>query len=93
MSTKHRHGSRGRPRQPVPKTLPDDLYDYDDDPLHLFDVERLPVIDDWPEDVPITEAEIQVFERWFADVFDELFGSVDLPDDLKSLSYYDNEKP
>jgi hypothetical protein len=43
--------------------------------------------------VPITEAEIQVFERWFADVFDELFGSVDLPDDLKSLSYYDNEKP
>ena len=104
MSTKHRHGSRGRPRQPVPKTLPDDLYDYDDDPtprvsptrgrpLHLFDVERLPVIDDWPEDVPITEAEIQVFERWFADVFDELFGSVDLPDDLKSLSYYDNEIP
>ena len=104
MSTKHRHGSRGRPRQPVPKTLPDDLYDYDDDPtprvspprgrpLHLFDVARLPVIDDWPEDVPITEAEIQVFERWFADVFDELFGSVDLPDDLKSLSYYDNEKP
>ena len=43
--------------------------------------------------MPITEAEIQVFERWFADVFDELFGSVDLPDDLKSLSYYDNEKP
>ena len=104
MSTKRRHGSRGRPRQPAPKTLPDDLYDYDDDPTprvgpprgrppHLFDVERLPVIDDWPEDVPITEAEIQVFERWFADVFNELFGSVDLPDDLKSLSYYDNEKP
>ena len=104
MSTKRCHGSRGRPRQLAPETLPDDLYDYDDDPtprvspprgrpLHLFDVERLPVIDDWPEDVPITEAEIQVFERWFADVFDDLFGSVDLPDDLKSLSYYDNEKP
>ena len=104
MSTKHRHGSRGRPRQPVPKTLPDDLYDYSDDPmprvspsrgrpLHLFDVERLPVIDDWPEDVPITEAEIQVFERWFADVFDELFGSLDLPDDLKILSRDDKDRP
>lgn len=104
MSTKRPHSSRGRPRQRVPKTLPDDLYDYDDDPMprvspprgrppHLFDIERLPVIDDWPEDVPITEAEILVFERWFADVFDELFGSVDLPDDLKSLSYYDNKSP
>ena len=104
MSTKHRHGSRGRPRQPVPKTLPDDLYDYDDDPtprvspprgrpLHLFDVERLPVIDDWPEDVPITEAEIQVFERWFADVFGDLFGSVELPDDLKILSRDDKVTP
>ena len=104
MSTTRRHSNRGRPRQSVPKTLPDNLYDYSNDPTprvspprgrppHLFDVERLPVIDDWPEDVPITEAEIQVFERWFADVFDDLFGSVDLPDDLKSLSYYDNEKP
>ncbi|MEP1913961.1 MAG: hypothetical protein ABJN05_18045 [Sulfitobacter dubius] len=107
MSTKHRHSSGGRPRQPVPKTLPDDLYDYSSDssdptprvspprgrPLHLFDVERLPVIDDWPEDVPITEAEIQVFERWFADVFDELFGSVDLPDDLKILSRDDKDVP
>ncbi|MET4104510.1 hypothetical protein ABIE58_003962 [Roseovarius sp. MBR-78] len=104
MSTKRRHSSRGRPRQPAPKTLPDDLYDYDDDPPprvspprrrppHLFDVERLPVIDDWPEDVPITEAEIQVFERRFADVFDDLFGSLELPDDLKILFRDDNEKP
>ncbi len=30
--------------------------------------------DDWPERVPITEAEVEVFERWFADLFDELFG-------------------
>lgn len=37
-----------------------------------------------------TEAEIQVFERWFADVFDEMFGSVDLPEDLRKLSRYDN---
>ena len=33
------------------------------------------VTDDWPERVPITEAEVEVFERWFADLFDELFGA------------------
>lgn len=101
MRAEHPRTRKGRPRHPAPKTLPDDLYDYSDDPTprvspprgrppHLFDVERLPVIDDWPEDVPIAEAEIQVFERWFADVFDELFGSVDLPDDLRSISRDDN---
>jgi len=30
--------------------------------------------DDWPEDVPVTEAEIDVFEAWFGDLFDDLFG-------------------
>lgn len=33
------------------------------------------VTDDWPDPVPVTEAEIEVFERWFGDLFDELFGS------------------
>jgi hypothetical protein len=32
------------------------------------------VTDDWPEDVLVTEAEISVFEVWFGDLFDELFG-------------------
>jgi hypothetical protein len=31
------------------------------------------VTDDWPEEVPVTEAEIDVFEAWFGDLFDELF--------------------
>jgi hypothetical protein len=31
------------------------------------------VTDDWPAEVPITEAEIEVFEAWFGDLFDELF--------------------
>ena len=59
----------------------DDLYDY---------VRRYPrrpsrpapedpttwtVTDDWPEDVPVTEAEIEVFEAWFGDLFDELFST------------------
>ena len=109
MCAERRRAQRGRPRQPAPGTLPDDLYhddfyDYGQDPTprisasrgspsHVFDVEKLPVIDDWPEEVPITEAEIQVFERWFADVFDEMFGSLDLPEGLQMLSKYDNEKP
>jgi len=33
------------------------------------------VTDDWPEEVPITEAEIEVFEAWFGYLFDELFST------------------
>ncbi|MEN5300106.1 hypothetical protein ABE530_17425 [Brucella sp. TWI559] len=65
--------------------LPDNLYDYvpQDEietpaprtgrpPKH--DVETWTVTDDWPERVPVTEAEIDLFEAWFGDIFDELFG-------------------
>ena len=95
---------RGRPSQPAPKTLPLDLYDYDNDPeprcgvlrdMPLLgpDGQALRVTDDWPDDIPVTEAEIEVFERWFGDVFDEMFGGIpDIPG-LKKLSSYDNEKP
>ncbi len=31
-------------------------------------------MDDWPEPVPITDAELDVFEAWFGDFFEELFG-------------------
>jgi hypothetical protein len=31
--------------------------------------------DDWPECVPVTSSEVEVFEAWFGDVFDELFGA------------------
>jgi len=104
MRLKRRHAHRGRPRRQAPQTLPEDLYDYDDDPAprissprasspDAFDVEKLPVIDDWPEKVPITEAEVQVFERWFADVFDEMFGPLPALPGLTKLSSDDNEKP
>ena len=33
------------------------------------------VTDDWSEDVPVTEAEIEVVEAWFGDLFDELFST------------------
>jgi hypothetical protein len=38
------------------------------------DISAWAVIDDWPERVPVTEGEVDVFERWFGDLFDELFG-------------------
>ena len=60
---------------------PDDLYDY------AQPCERRPgrpvkhdlsdwcVVDDWPDRVPVTEAEADVFEAWFGDILDELFGA------------------
>ena len=38
------------------------------------DLSEWTVTDDWPEHVPVTQAEIDVFEAWFGDLFDELFG-------------------
>jgi len=32
------------------------------------------VTDDWPEALPIAEAELRVIEAHFAEVLDELFG-------------------
>jgi hypothetical protein len=59
--------------------LPDDLY-IELEPWPRIgrapkqDVENWAVTDDWPERVPITAAELDVFEAWFGDLFDELFG-------------------
>ena len=59
--------------------LPDDLYIEPEPwprigrpPKH--DVEAWTVTDDWRDPVPITDAELDVFEAWFGDLFDELFG-------------------
>ena len=59
--------------------LPADLYDYARPPTRRVgrpapeDTTIWTVRDDWPEDVPVSEAEIEVFEAWFGDLFDELF--------------------
>ena len=60
--------------------LPDDLYIVPAPSPQLgrrpkHDVETWTVTDDWPERAPITDAELVVFEAWFDDLFDELFGS------------------
>jgi hypothetical protein len=105
MKTKRSTARKGRPRRPAPKILPDDLHDYANEPDptarlprepgHLLAPDGRPmrVIDDWPDEVPITEAEIRVFERWFSDVFDEMFGGFASDGILKILSDDDKEKP
>lgn len=102
MRAKRRRVRMGRPRQPAPKTLPEDLYDYDDEPaparqrrnslLDGIGGKPFSVTDDWPDDVPVTEAEIQVFERWFGDVFDELLTPKKPKDALPFLSQIDRNK-
>jgi hypothetical protein len=39
------------------------------------DLSTWTVIDDWPEHIPVSKAEVDLFERWFGDFFDELFGT------------------
>lgn len=38
------------------------------------DLSTWTVTDDWPGRVPVMQAEVAVFEAWFGDLFDELFG-------------------
>lgn len=66
------------------RSLPDDidLYDYAEHPpakprgsaAAKDDLSNWRVIDDWPEDVPVTPEEVDVFERWFGDLLDQMFG-------------------
>lgn len=62
-----------------------DLYDYaqvmptpatPDRPVK-DDLSDCRVVDDWPEKVPVTPEEVDVIERWFGDILDELFGPKD----------------
>jgi hypothetical protein len=60
---------------------PEDLYDYARTPTRRAgrpsqDLSKgWTVKDDWPERVPVTEAEIEVFEAWFYELFDVLFAA------------------
>lgn len=84
-----RQAQKTRRRAPaVPGILPDDLYDYMDDATADPPVPKATaktgsyepslkgwtVSDDWPERVPVTDAEIDLFEAWFGDILDEIFG-------------------
>lgn len=88
MSANTERARRERSRRPAPMILPDDLYDYAQDRPHRGNrshhnsddgsgADRVAVIDDWPDDIPVTEAEVDVFERYFGDLLDRLFGAPD----------------
>jgi len=59
---------------------PEDLYDYARPPAprarrsSLRLEGAITVTDDWPEIVPITDAELRVMESHFAEELDKLFG-------------------
>jgi hypothetical protein len=76
-----RHAPRRRRRFAIPPDeIPADLYDYAREPVQrrgrrpVRDDPPIKVTDDWPEMVPITEAELRVMEAHFGDVLDEIFG-------------------
>ena len=62
----------------APGRLPGNLYTYADTPPPSRRTRPSPVhapmtvTDDWPEYIPVTEAEIAVFKAWFGDILEEL---------------------
>jgi hypothetical protein len=74
------HSRRRRPRRVRFGIPPADLWDYATPPERRagrparHDLSNWTVTDDWPERIPVTDAEVDVFEAWFGDLFDELFG-------------------
>jgi hypothetical protein len=74
--SQHRYSLRDRAASDI---LPDDLYIVPGPWPRIgrpakHNVERWHVVDDWPARVPVTDAEVDVFEAWFGDLFDELLG-------------------
>lgn len=66
-------------RRPLPG-VPEDLFDYAcpaaprASRLRVSSEKPIRVVDDWPEIVPITEAELRVMEGHFAEELDAIFG-------------------
>jgi hypothetical protein len=74
----HHSPIMARPRKIYPPTVSDQLeallgfrWKMGRPPKHNLKVWT--VTDDWPEPVPVTMAEVEVFEHFFANLFDELF--------------------
>lgn len=58
-----------------------DLYDYCQLPEPksrgrpvVDDLSDWRVVDDFPDEIPVTPEEVDVIERWFGDVLEEMFG-------------------
>ena len=80
MSRPRAHTRRDSRDRPGFGVLPDDLYIQIEPWPHpgrpvKHDIGTWQVIDDWPERVPVTDPEVEVFEAWFGDILDGLLGS------------------
>ena len=71
---KERQQPRSRkPRCQPTGILPDDFYVSSFiPPCRKTPATRIIVTDDWPDDIPVTEAELRCFEAFFGDFLDEL---------------------
>ena len=68
-----------RRRRAPAGVLPDDLYIVPGQLPRIVrpdrhDLSTWTVTDDWPDHIPVSKIEIDVFEAWFGDLFDELIG-------------------
>ena len=78
MTKSFLHTRQGQSGDLAGVRLPDDLYTYAEMPLPRRrqrpppTLASMTVTDDWPEYIPVTKAEIAVFEAWFADILEEL---------------------
>lgn len=68
-----------RPRNPRAPTATEQLSALLGYPCRLgrppkLDLSSWAVSDNWPDAVPVTEAEVALFERWFGDLFNEMLG-------------------
>ncbi|WP_375552546.1 hypothetical protein [Rhodophyticola porphyridii] len=78
MAQSRQHSGKPIERRRPMGAAPLDLYDY----LHpvtptgrqRHSEKPITVTDDWPEIVPVTEAEVCIIEAYFGDILDELFG-------------------
>ena len=80
MAESRQHSGNPIERRRPMGAAPLDLYDYvpaagsRNTRKRKSDQQRIRITDDWPEIVPITEAEVRIVEAYFGDVLDELFG-------------------
>ena len=79
MSSPYRRSRNFESAKTGPGVLPDDLYIQPGPWPRVgrptkHDLATWTVTDDWPEEVPVTNIEVDVFEAWFGDIFDQLFG-------------------